>query len=109
MSVPFVLSVAIEALEIAIDPALDAHAKPAALERRIRKQHPLLIAEHREFVQLIVQDASKLAAKIGAGTLSQADALVQLEGAYHKFPRDLLKRTITHALANLNSEPNKHA
>ena len=89
MSVPFVVQVAVAAVEVATDPTLASAGKramSAALQARCGDQHPLLVGEHLDYALLLVRSAEDGAAKVRSGSMSRDLALSELRRGYGSFP-----------------------
>jgi hypothetical protein len=101
MSVPFIKEVAEGAIEVLTNRGLVADGRQAvttALERRFRKQHPILIGEHLDYAELVISDALKAAAKVKAGSISRTDALRQLQHGYNAFSNQSIERALSYGL-----------
>jgi hypothetical protein len=101
MSVPFLSSVAVGAVEALTDQQLVAAGSRAvanALQSRFPDQHPLLVGEHLHYAGLLVRSASELAAQVQAGSLSQLQAMAKLQSGYSDFPSQSVERALTYGL-----------
>ena|SRR5690348_6763825 len=97
MSVPFLSSVAIGAVEVLTDQQLVAAGSKAvanALQSRFPAQHPLLVGEHLHYAGMLIRSASEIAAKVQAGSLSQAQAMAKLQSGYSDFPSQSVERAL---------------
>ncbi|NUO75931.1 MAG: hypothetical protein HOQ32_07945 [Lysobacter sp.] len=89
MSIPFLVQVAVAAVEVATDPTLAGGGKKAmsaALQARCGDQHPLLVGEHLDYALLLVRSAEDGAAKVRFGSMSRDLALAELRRGYGGFP-----------------------
>ena len=101
MSVPFIASVAIGAVEALTDQqfvAAGPKAVAAILRARFPDQHPLLVGEHLHYAGLLVRSASEAAAQVQAGSLSQVQAMAKLQSGYSDFPSQSVERALTYGL-----------
>lgn len=101
MSVPFVVQVAVAAVEVATDPTLASAGKKAmsaALQARFGDQHPLLIGEHLDYALRLVRSAEAAAAKVRSGSMSRDLALSELRRGYGSFPEESVDLAWSHGL-----------
>ena len=101
MSVPFVPKVALKAIEILTEPQYahsDYNLRLEALCERIPDQHPILISEHLEFAEDVIESAKRLARQVKAGELSRAEALERLGKSFDSFASESIALALSFAL-----------
>ena len=106
MSIPFIASVAICAVEVATNPELLASGKKAmrlALQSRFPEQHPLLLGEHLDYATLLVRSATEAAARIDSGAISKDQALAELQHSYQSFPSESVGRALAYGVGAPNN------
>jgi hypothetical protein len=101
MSVPFMPKAAIKAIEILTEPEYaqaDYNLTFEVLCRRIPDQHPILISEHLQFAEELIESAKRLAKQVNAGELSRANALKRLGKSFSAFEIESIGRALAFAL-----------
>jgi hypothetical protein len=101
VSVPFMPTVAIKAIEILTESAYaqaDYNLTFEVLCRRIPDQHPMLISEHLDYATELIEASKRFAKQVKAGELSQADALAHLETTFDAFEIESVTRALAFAL-----------
>jgi hypothetical protein len=104
MSVPFNLEVALAAIERMTNPAhthYDVKSIYKQLIVQIKTQHPMLISEHIDYVDGLINDANQLLLQVNSAQLSEQHALEKLYAGYSDFPTDTLQQVFAYCKQRL--------
>ena len=97
MSVPFVPSIAVGAVDVMTGSMAATAGRGTVLDTmqlRFPDHHPMLIDEHIHYAGLLLQEAAKLAIEVKNHSLSREEAFARLQSGFENFPGTSIERAL---------------
>jgi hypothetical protein len=99
MSVSFVLEVAVGAVDVLVTAPLASSSLTDLLCKKFPRQHPLLVVEHIDYANLLIQSSFKKAEMVNLGSMSKEEAIDSLAKGFNEFPKSAIEKAFEFALS----------